>query len=61
MGSALSAGHNVVYLCIDVPDMAGRLRFDPGQCAGPFCLHGLELRTPEPELKGDIEDMPSTD
>ena len=61
VGSALSAGHNVVYLSIDVPDLGGRLRFDPGRCTGQFCLHGLELRTPEPEPKCDIEDMPSTD
>jgi hypothetical protein len=61
VASPLSAGHNVVYLSIDVPDLAGRLRFEPGRSAEPFCLHGLELRTPEPELKCDFEDMPSTD
>jgi hypothetical protein len=60
-GGTLSAGHNVVYLNVDVPDLSGRLRFDPGRCAGEFYLHGLELRTPEPAPKGDIEDMPSTD
>jgi hypothetical protein len=61
VGSAISAGHNVVYLSIDVPDLGGRLRFDPGRRPGDYYLHGLELRTPEPEPKGDIEDMPSTD
>jgi hypothetical protein len=61
VGSLLSAGHNVVYLSIDVPDRVGRLRFEPGRCAGQFCLHGFELRAADPEPKCDIEDMPSTD
>ena len=60
-GSLLSAGRNVLYLSIDVPDLAGRLRLEPGRCPGQFVLHGLELRTPQPEPKYDFEDMPSTD
>ena len=61
VGSLLSAGHNVVYLSIDVPDLVGRLWFEPGRCAGQFCLHGFEFRAVDPEPKCDIEYMPSTD
>ena len=46
----LQQGHNVRYLRISEPKLAGRIRFDPIACPGRIVLKSFEMRTVKREL-----------
>lgn len=40
----IKAGRNVLYFRISTPNVSGKWRFDPGDLAGEFVLHSMEVR-----------------
>jgi hypothetical protein len=55
------AGRSQVFLRIDAPGSAGRLRLELGTAPGRYLLHALELRIVDLKPKCDQDSMPATD
>ena len=44
LSHSLNQGRNVLYIPVLEPDLAGRLRLDPGTVPGEYVLHAVEVR-----------------